>query len=392
MHDFRKCVRKYNGNRKVRSFTCLEQFLCMAFAQLTYRESLRDIEACLRAVQPKLYHMGIRSRVSRSTLADANEKRDWRIYADFAQVLIGIARPLYASEDFGVDLEETVYALDASTIDLCLSLFPWARFRDTKGAIKLHTLMNLRGNIPEFIYISDGKMHDVRVLDILIPEPGSFYVMDRGYVDYARLYKLHQASAFFVTRAKSNFTFRRLYSNPVDKTTGLAMRPDGAIDDFLRQEGFPRQAEADFFSGHGVRKKINVLSNNFAQPALTITKLYKARWQIELFFKWIKQHLRIKAFYGTSPNAVKTQIWIAISVYVLVAILKKRLGLEQSLYTILQVLSVILVERIPILQAFQEADYKSKWGTPATSCYYSANNRTVVPQNIIFWVGDIVRS
>ena len=351
MHDFRKCVRKYNGNRKVRSFTCLEQFLCMAFAQLTYRESLRDIEACLRAVQPKLYHMGIRSRVSRSTLADASEKRDWRIYADFAQVLIGIARPLYASEDFGVDLEETVYALDASTIDLCLSLFPWARFRETKGAVKLHTLMNLRGNIPEFIYISNGKMHDVKVLDILIPEPGSFYVMDRGYVDYARLYKLHQASAFFVTRAKSNFTFRRLYSKPVDKTTGLRCDQTVVLTTFYARKDFPDKLRRISFLDTESKKRLTFLSNNFVQPALTITKLYKARWQIELFFKWIKQHLRIKAFYGTSPNAVKTQIWIAISVYVLVAILKKRLGLEQSLYTILQVLSIILVERIPILQA-----------------------------------------
>ena len=362
MHDFRKCVRKYNGNRKVRSFTCLEQFLCMAFAQLTYRESLRDIEACLRAVQPKLYHMGIRSRVSRSTLADASEKRDWRIYADFAQVLIGIARPLYASEDFGVDLEETVYALDASTIDLCLSLFPWARFRETKGAVKLHTLMNLRGNIPEFIYISNGKMHDVKVLDILIPEPGSFYVMDRGYVDYARLYKLHQASAFFVTRAKSNFTFRRLYSKPVDKTTGLRCDQTVVLTTFYARKDFPDKLRRISFLDTESKKRLTFLSNNFVQPALTITKLYKARWQIELFFKWIKQHLRIKAFYGTSPNAVKTQIWIAISVYVLVAILKKRLGLEQSLYTILQVLSVILVERIPILQAFREANYKIEEG------------------------------
>jgi hypothetical protein len=329
----------------------------MAFAQLTYRESLRDIEACLRAVRPKLYHMGIRSMVSKSTLADANENRDWRIYADFAQVLIAMAKPLYAHEDFGVDLEATVYALDASTIDLCLSLFPWARFRETKGAVKLHTLMNLRGNIPEFIHISDGKMHDVKVLDILIPEPGSFYVMDRGYVDYARLYSLHQAMAFFVTRAKSNFTFRRLYSNPVDKASGLRCDQTVALTTFYAKKDYPDKLRRIVFLDNETGKRLTFLSNNFAQPALMIAKLYKARWQIELFFKWIKQHLRIKAFYGTSLNAVKTQIWIAISVYVLVAILKKRLKSEHSLYTILQILSIILIERIPILQAFQRVDY-----------------------------------
>jgi hypothetical protein len=329
----------------------------MAFAELTSRESLRGLEACLRAIQPKLYHMGVRSKVSRSTIADANEKRDWRIYADFAQALINIAKPLYASEDFGVDLNETVYALDASTIDLCLSLFPWARFRETKAAVKLHTLMNLRGNIPEFIYISDGKMHDVKVLDILIPEPGSFYVMDRGYVDYARLYRLHQASAFFVTRAKSNFTFRRLYSNSVDKASGLRCDQTVVLTSFYAKKDFPDKLRRIVFLDTEAGKRLTFLTNNFAQPALTIARLYKARWQIELFFKWIKQHLRIKAFYGTSLNAVKTQIWIAISVYVLVAILKKRLKLEHSLYTILQILSVILIERIPILQAFREADY-----------------------------------
>ena len=357
MQKFNQCVCRYQGDYKVRSFTCLEQFLCMAFAQLTSRESLRGLEACLRAIQPKLYHMGVRSKVSRSTIADANEKRDWRIYADFAQALINIAKPLYASEDFGVDLNETVYALDASTIDLCLSLFPWARFRETKAAVKLHTLMNLRGNIPEFIYISDGKMHDVKVLDILIPEPGSFYVMDRGYVDYARLYRLHQASAFFVTRAKSNFTFRRLYSNPVDKASGLRCDQTVVLTTFYGKKDFPDKLRRIVFLDTEAGKRLTFLTNNFAQPALTIARLYKARWQIELFFKWIKQHLRIKAFYGTSLNAVKTQIWIAISVYVLVAILKKRLKLEHSLYTILQILSVILIERIPILQAFREADY-----------------------------------
>jgi len=362
LYQFRNCVKRYQGNRKIKSFTCLEQFFCMAFAQFTYRESLRDIEACLRAVQPKLYHMGIRSQVSRSTLADANEKRDWRIYADFAQMLIDIARPLYASEDFGLELDDTVYALDASTIDLCLSLFPWARFRETKGAIKLHTLINLRGNIPEFIHISDGKMHDVKVLDILIPEAGSFYIMDRGYIDFARLYKLHQASAFFVTRAKSNFTFRRLYSNQVDKSTGLRCDQTVVLTTFYGKKDFPDKLRRIVFLDPETKKRFTFLTNNFMQPPLTIAKLYKSRWQIELFFKWIKQHLRIKAFYGTSDNAVKTQIWIAISVYVLMAILKKRLDLEQSLYTILQILSLIIIEQIPILTAFQEVGYKTEGG------------------------------
>ena len=362
LYQFHKCVKRYQGNRKVKSFTCLEQFFCMAFAQFTYRESLRDIEACLRAVQPKLYHMGIRSRVSRSTLADANEKRDWRIYADFAQVLINIAKPLYASEDFGLELDDTVYALDASTIDLCLSLFPWARFRETKGAIKLHALMNLRGNIPEFIHISDGKMHEVKVLDLLIPEAGSFYVMDRGYVDYARLYSLHQASAFFVTRAKSNFSFRRLYSNQIDKSTGLRCDQTVVLTSFYAKKDFPDKLRRIIFLDPETEKRFTFLTNNFLLPPLTIAKLYKSRWQIELFFKWIKQHLRIKAFYGTSDNAVKTQIWIAISVYVLMTILKKRLGLEQSLYTILQILSLILIEKIPILQAFREVGYKNEAG------------------------------
>jgi transposase len=295
-------------------------------------------------------------------LADANEKRDWRIYADFAQVLIDIARPLYASEDFGLELDDTVYALDASTIDLCLSLFPWARFRETKGAIKLHTLINLRGNIPEFIHISDGKMHDVKVLDILIPEAGSFYIMDRGYIDFARLYKLHQASAFFVTRAKSNFTFRRLYSNQVDKSTGLRCDQTVVLTTFYGKKDFPDKLRRIVFLDPETKKRFTFLTNNFVQPPLTIAKLYKSRWQIELFFKWIKQHLRIKAFYGTSDNAVKTQIWIAISVYVLMAILKKRLDLEQSLYTILQILSLIIIEKIPILTAFQEVGYKTEGG------------------------------
>jgi len=362
LHEFRKCVNRYRGNFKVRAFICLEQFFCMAFAQLTYCESLRDIEVCLRAVQPKLYHMGIRSRVSRSTLADANENRDWRIYADFAQILIAAAKDLYAHEEFGVDLEATVYALDSTTIDLCLSLFPWARFRDTKGAIKLHILLNLRGSIPEFIYISDGKLHDVRILDILIPEPGSFYVMDRGYVDYSRLYTIHQAAAFFVSRAKSNFGFRRLYSHHVDKSTGLKCDQIVVLTGFYAKKDYPEKLRRIRYLDVETEKTFVFLTNNFALPPLTIAQLFKARWRIELFFKWIKQHLRIKAFYGTSPNAVKTQIWIAISVYVLVAILKKRLGLEQSLYTILQVLSVTLLEKIPILQAFQEEDYKNETG------------------------------
>lgn len=360
LHEFRKCVNRYHGNYKVQTFFCLDQFLCMAFAQLTYRESLRDIEACLRAVQPKLYHMGIRGRVSRSTLADANENRDWRIYADFAQVLITTARDLYANEDFGVDLEETVYALDSSTIDLCLSLFPWARFRRTKAAIKLHTLLNVRGSIPEFIHISDGKLHDVNVLDILIPEPASFYLMDRGYLDYARLYALHQANAYFVIRTKRNFGFRRLYSHPVDKSTGLQCDQTIVLTGFYAKKDYPEKLRRVRYFDVETKKRLVFLTNNFLLPPLTIAQLYKARWRVELFFKWIKQHLRIKAFYGTSPNAVKTQVWIAISVYLLVAILKKRLGLEQSLYTILQILSVTLLEKSPILQVLTAEDYKTE--------------------------------
>ena len=300
--------------------------------------------------------MGIRAHVSCSTLAHANENRDWRIYADFAQVLIAIAKKLYAHEDLGLDLEATVYALDSSTIDLCLSLFPWARFRKTKGAIKLHTLLNMRGNIPEFIHISDGKLHDVNVLDILIPEPGSFYVMDRGYVDYARLYTLHQTSAFFVTRAKSNFGFRRLYSHAVDKSTGLKCDQTVVLVGFYAKKDYPEKLRRIVYWDADTKKRFVFLTNNFVLPALTIAKLYKERWRVELFFKWIKQHLRIKAFYGTSSNAVKTQIWIAISVYVLVAIFKKRFGLEHSLYTILQILSVTLFEKTPILQAFNDQD------------------------------------
>jgi hypothetical protein len=329
----------------------------MAFAQLTYRESLRDIECCLRAMREKLYHMGIRGKISRSTLADANEKRDWRIYCDFAQVLIHVARRLYADDDFGLELKETVYALDASTIDLCLSLFPWARFRRTKGAIKLHTLLDLRGNIPTFLAITDGKVHDVNILDELIPELGAIYVMDRGYLDFSRLYAINQCPAFFVVRSKRNTRYRRIYSRLIDKTTGLRCDQTVAFTGFYTKKDYPEKLRRIKFFDSEKKKTLNFLTNNFTLPALTIAELYRYRWQIELFFKWIKQHLRIKAFYGTSMNAVKTQIWIAISIYVLVAIVKKRLNLDQSLYTILQILSVTLFEKMPILQVFQQFDY-----------------------------------
>jgi len=360
MREFRKCVARYRGNYKVQHFSCLDQFLCMAFAQLTYRESLRDIEVCLRAMQPKLYHMGIRSRVSRSTLADANERRDWRIYADFAQVLITTAKRLYVNEDFGVELDSTAYALDSTTIDLCLSLFPWARFVRTKAAIKLHTLLNLRGSIPEFIHISDGKLHDVNVLDILIPESGCFYVMDRGYVDFARLYGMHQALSFFVTRAKRRFRFERRYSRPVDKSTGLRCDQTVVLTGVDTATTYPEPMRRIGYFDAETQKRFVFLTNNFTLAALTVAQLYKARWRVELFFKWIKQHLRIKAFYGTSPNAVKTQVWIAVAVYVLVAILKKQFDLEQSLYTILQILSVTLFEKTPILQALSCSDYTNE--------------------------------
>lgn len=347
---FRRCAARYGGGHKVKSFSCLDQYLCMAFAQLTYRESLRDIEACLRAQQSKLYHMGINSRVSRSTLADANESRDWRIYADFAQSLIAIARRLYATESFGVDLNDTVYALDASTIDLCLSVFPWAPFRSTKAAIKLHTLLDLRGNIPSFIHISDGKLHDVNVLDLLLPEPGAFYVMDRGYIDFERLYQLHQAKSFFVTRAKSNLKAQRRYSHPVDRRTGLICDQTIVLSGFYSKQDFDTPLRRVRFKDPTSGKRLVFLTNNFILPAFTITELYRCRWQVELFFKWIKQHLRIKVFFGTSENAVKTQIWIAVSVYVLVAIVKKRLKLSASLYEMLQILSLTMFERIPLDQ------------------------------------------
>ena len=356
MHEFRKCVTRYHGNYNVKSFSCLDQFLCMAFAQLTYRESLRDIEACLRSMKNKLYHMGIRSKVSRNTLAYANEKRDWRIYADFAQVLIHIARDLYIDEDFGVELDNTVYALDSTTIDLCLSLFPWARFRKTKGAIKLHALLDLRGDIPSFIEITDGKVHDVNILDELIPEPGSFYIMDRAYVDFFRLYILTQYLAFFVIRAKTNLQFRRVYSHPIDKSTGLRCDQTIVLTGINSAQDYPDKLRRIRYYDQDNDLNLTFLTNNFTLPALTITQLYKCRWRIELFFKWIKQHLRIKSFYGTSLNAVKTQIWIAISVYVLVAIIKKRLNLQHSLYTILQVFSVTVFEKLPITQALTDSN------------------------------------
>lgn len=350
-YEFRKCVEQYNGNYKIKSFSCWDQFLSLAFAQLTYRESLRDIEACLRVAQPKLYHMGFRGQVSRNTLANANQVRDWRIYADFAQVLIPIARSLYANEDFGLELDQTVYALDSTTIDLCLALFPWAKFRKRKGAVKLHTLLDLRGSIPTVIFITHGKVHDIQILDHLLKEPGAIYLMDRGYVDFARLYKIHQSMAFFVTRTKRNFNFKRLYSHPIDKASGLQCDQTIVPVNFYAKKDYPEKLRRIRFFDLEKKKHLIFLTNNFSLPALTITELYRCRWRVELFFKWIKQHLRIKVFYGTSENAVKTQIWTAISVYVLVAIIKKRLNLDSSLYTILQILSVTLFEKTPILQA-----------------------------------------
>jgi hypothetical protein len=346
---FRRCVARYDGEHKVKHFTCLDQFLCMAFAQLTYRESLRDIEACLRSQSAKLYHMGFRSTMSRNTLANANAVRDWRIYADFAQSLIGIARPLYVDEPFGVDLSETVYALDATTIDLCLSVFPWAPFRSAKAAIKLHTLLDLRGNIPSFIHISDGKLHDVNILDQIIPEAGAFYIMDRGYLDFARLHCLHQAGSFFVTRAKANLRFTRRYSLPTDRSSGIICDQLGTLAGFYSQQHFPttiRRIKIKDAEG----KTLVFLTNHLDLPAQSIADLYRCRWQIELFFKWIKQHLRIKSFFGTSENAVKSQIWIAVSVYVLVAILRKRLNITASLYEMLQILSLTMFERMALNQ------------------------------------------
>ena len=347
---FRRCVTRYRGAFKVKSFSCLDQFLCMAFAQLTFRESLRDIEVCLRAQSSKLYHLGIRSAVARNTLANANAVRDWRIYADFAQSLIGIARPLYAQESFGVDLQETVYALDTTTIDLCLSVFPWAVFRTAKAAIKLHTLLDLRGNIPTFIHISDGKVHEVNILDQLLPEPGAFYIMDRGFLDFERLYRFHEAGSFFVTRGKSNLQVQRRYSHPVDRKTGLICDQSVVLTGFYSHQGFQAPLRRIRFKDPETAKTLIFLTNNFVLPAFTITELYRCRWQVELFFKWIKQHLRIKAFFGTSENAVRSQIWIAVSAYVLVAIVKKRLQLSASLYEILQILSLTKFEKIPLDQ------------------------------------------
>jgi hypothetical protein len=354
LHTFRRCVTRYQGNNNIRTFTCLDQYLCMAFAQLTYRESLRDIEACLRAQQQKLYHMGIHGTVAKSNLADANELRDWRIYADLAHSLIIAARTLYSNEPFGVDLQQTVYALDVTTIDLCLSMFPWATFRQTKSAIKLHTLLDLRGNIPTFISITDGKVHDVNVLDALPIEPGAFYIMDRGYLDYARLYNITQAAGFFVTRSKSNFKCRRIYSHHVDRSTGLQYDQTIMLTGFYSLKDYPGKLRRVKYYDSETEKTLVFLTNNFTLPALTIAQLYRCRWQVELFFKWIKQNLRIKSFYGTSENAVKTQIWIAVSVYVLVAILKKRLNIPASLYTILQILSVSVFERTPLLLLLTE--------------------------------------
>ena len=355
---FTRIVNRYDGNHRVRAFTCAEHFRVMAFAQLTYRESLRDIEACLSAQSHKLYHMGFRESVHRSTLADANETRDWRIYAEFAHRLIAQARKLYVHEDIGLELTNTVYALDSTTIDLCMSVFPWALFRSTKSAVKMHTLLDLKGNIPSFIHISNGKLHDVHALDLLVPEAGAIYVMDRAYVDFGRLYVLHRAGGFFVTRAKSNLYAHRVYSNTVDRTTGLICDQTIALDGVCTQKDYPEHLRRIRFKDPESGKTFAFLSNHLDLPALTICGLYKNRWQVELFFKWIKQNLRIKQFYGTSENAVKTQIWIAVSVYVLVAIIKKQLNLNASLYTLLQILSVTLFEKIPLQQALTTSDYK----------------------------------
>jgi Transposase DDE domain/Domain of unknown function (DUF4372) len=355
-YEFQKCVARYRGDAHYRGFSCWDQFLAMGFAQLTYRESLRDIEACLHSVSGKLYHMGFRGRVARTNLADANEVHDWRIFADFAQVLIGIARPLYARDPIGVDLAQSLYALDSTTIDLCLSLFPWAKFRKHKAAVKMHTLLDLHGNIPTFIRITDGRVHDVNILDEILPEAGAFYVMDRGYVDFERLYIFTLSAAFFVVRTKSNVLIQRRYSHPVDKTTGVRSDHTVILTAINSVKAYPDQLRRVSYLDVKTRKRFKFLTNNFTLPALTIALIYKSRWQVELFFKWIKQHLRLKAFYGTSENAVKTQIWIAVSVYVLVAIVRKRLALEASLYQILQILSVTLFEKMPILQALQASN------------------------------------
>jgi hypothetical protein len=354
--EFRRCVERYQGDIRLRGFSCWDQYLAMAFAQLTYRESLRDIEACLRSMQGKLYHLGFRGKVARSTLADANESHDWRIFADFAQVLIAIARPLYARDPIGVDLEQSLYALDSTTIDLCLSLFPWAKFRRHKAAVKIHTLLDLHGNIPTFIRVTSGDVHDVNLLDEILPEPGAFYVMDRGYIDFQRLFVFTLSSAFFVVRTKSNVLLQRRYSHPVDKSTGVRSDQTVILTSFESASVYPDALRRVSYFDAETNKRLKFLTNNFVLPAVAIAQIYKCRWQVELFFKWIKQHLRIKAFYGISENAVKTQIWIAVSVYVLVAIIRKRLRLEASLYQTLQILSVTLFEKTPILPALQAID------------------------------------
>src|SRR5437588_6711874 len=355
-YEFQKCVSRYRGDHKVQNFSCRDQFLSMAFAQLTYRESLRDIETCLQSIGNKLYHMGFRSKVARSTLADANEVRDWRIYADFAQVLIAVARPLYASDPMGVDLDQSLYALDSTTIDLCLSLFPWAKFRKHKAAVKMHTLLDLHGNIPTFMRITDGKVADVNILDDILPEAGAFYVVDRGYIDFERLYIFTLSAAFFVTRTKTNLLLQRRYSHPVDKTTGVGSDHTVILTAIDSAKAYPDPLRRVSYLDVETKKRLKFLTNNFVLPAITIAQIYKCRWQVELFFKWIKQHLRIKVFYGTSENAVKTQIWIAVSTYVLLAIVRKRLGLEASLYQTLQILSLTLFEKVPILQALETLD------------------------------------
>ena len=365
-YEFQKCVARYGGDSHWRGFSCWDQFLAMAFAQLTYRESLRDIEACLRSMSGKLYHMGLRGKMARSTLADANESHHWRIYADFAQVLIGIARPLCAHDPIGVDLAQSLYALDSTTIDLCLSLFPWARFRRHKAAVKMHTLLDLRGSIPTFIRITDGKVHDVNILDEILPEAGAFYMMDRGYIDFERLYVFTLWSAFFVVRTKENILLQRRYSHPVDRSTGILSDHTVILTAIDSAKVYPDALRRVSYHDAVTNQRLKFLTNNFALPALTIAEIYRCRWQVELFFKWIKQHLRIKAFYGTSENAVKTQIWIAVSTYVLVAIVRKRLGLEVSLYQILQVLSVTLFEKVPVLQALQASDFQEDLSCPSS--------------------------
>jgi hypothetical protein len=357
--EFQKCVARHRGDANFRGFSCWDQLLAMAFAQLTYRESLRDIESCLRALQSKLYHMGFRGKVSRSTLADANESHDWRIFADFAQGLIATARPLHACDLMGVDLHQSLYALDSTTIDLCLSLFPWAKFRQRKAAVKMHTLLDLHGNIPTFIRVTSGAVHDVNILDEIMPEAGAFYVMDRAYIDFQRLFVFTLSSAFFVVRTKSNVLLERRYSHPVDKSTGVLSDQTVILSSVESATAYPDPLRKVSYFDPERSKRLKFLTNNFTLPARTIADIYRQRWQVELFFKWIKQHLRIKAFYGTSENAVKTQIWIAVSIYVLVAIVRKRLGLEVSLYQILQILSVTLFEKTPILQALQACDSDS---------------------------------